>query len=109
MARIGDCYYPDGLPRGTSAHLTKFEFTDQDGQVFWIVYTKEQIDVYMAAGEVFAPYMPLFMSSCKPKKPSWMYESRHPEKLSWRFYAVVIALSWLAGWFFATLLLNVLR
>ena len=65
MDHIGDYYYPDGLPKQSSDTKDGWqsEETDQNGNVFYICYTKEQLDNQINKWGFFAPYFPLYVSS----------------------------------------------
>ena len=42
MFCIGDHYYPEGQPTGSSACPPSLEFVDSSGKKFWIDYTLDQ-------------------------------------------------------------------
>lgn len=63
MARIGDNYYPEGLPKGSSVPVSRSGFVDQEGKQFWICYTQPQLDGHLKRNcGIFCPYMPLFVT-----------------------------------------------
>ena len=60
MPHIGDYYWPDGLPDGTSHTQHKIKFEDQEGRTFYICYTLDQIYSQVNKWGYFSPYMPFF-------------------------------------------------
>lgn len=62
MQTIGNTYWPDGLPTGSSKPAWKDRHVDSMGMEFFICYTQEQIDAQVARQVVFAPFFPLMVS-----------------------------------------------
>lgn len=62
MDRIGNCFWPDGIPTGSSHPAHKDRFVDSHGVEFFICYTQAQIEAQVARQCCFAPYFPLLIS-----------------------------------------------
>jgi hypothetical protein len=54
MYRKGDLYYPEGNP-GTDKEAVRYEYKDENGEIFYILYTKPQLEKF----SIFSPYIPL--------------------------------------------------
>lgn len=63
MDRIGNTFWPDGLPTGSSKPAHNDRFVDSFGAEFFICYTQAQIEAQVARLFCFAPYFPLLVSS----------------------------------------------
>lgn len=60
MARIGDYYYPEGMPVGSSEPVLRDSYTDQHGQRFYICYTQTQVQDHIKQRYgIFMPFIPL--------------------------------------------------
>ena len=64
MAHIGDYYYPEGIPVGSSyPDDIKYDFLDKTGKKFWICYTKKQMEKHRERNfGICFPYMPLIIT-----------------------------------------------
>jgi hypothetical protein len=68
MPSIGNTYWPDGLPANSSNPGHDCTYINQDGYVFRICYTDEQIQAQVRKRGFFAPYFPLFVTA-PPRLP----------------------------------------
>lgn len=60
MDRIGDSYYPEGIPEDPNVPSYVSEYIDLEGKQFSLVYTHEQLDRHVEMhGGWFHPYIPL--------------------------------------------------
>lgn len=62
MARIGDTYWPDGIPQGSSHPAHNDHFIDSVGAGFSICYTADQIHLQLLRWGFFSPFIPLTVS-----------------------------------------------
>ena len=59
MYNIGDFYYPEGSPIGTSEPVYMAATLDADNKRFWICYTQSQFDMNVERnGGIFCPFIP---------------------------------------------------
>jgi hypothetical protein len=61
IKHIGDDYFPDGLPQtDDTSDRTSFDFEDENGKIFHIVYTEKQILEHAKKNfGLWEPYFPL--------------------------------------------------
>jgi len=59
MDRIGNTFWPDGIPKGSSKPAHYDRYVDSHGVEFSICYTQAQIEAQVKRQCCFAPYFPL--------------------------------------------------
>lgn len=68
LEKIGNDYYPEGIPHESEQILDNMTctYTDLDGNVFRIVYTSEQVTRQITrSGGWFMPYTPLLTTALR--------------------------------------------
>jgi hypothetical protein len=69
MAFFGNCYWPDGFPKGSSnvyPYGERNKYHDSEGNHFWICYTEDQIIAQYEKMGAFCPYFPLMVCGPPP-------------------------------------------
>ena len=65
MPHLGDYYFPDGFPKGSSNCTGKYNYQtgdiDEHGKAFHICYTEAQIRKQYETWGFFAPFIPLYV------------------------------------------------
>jgi hypothetical protein len=61
-AHFGNYYWPDGIPKGSSHTADQTEYSDANGNHFFICYTQEQVLDQVKRWGYFAPFIPLMVT-----------------------------------------------
>lgn len=61
MARIGEFYWPDGIPVTSSNPFVDVGYVDKDGIAFHVCYTQNQIDAQIRKWGFVSPYTPFMI------------------------------------------------